>query len=231
MKTGLVIAAATAALALSACGSSDDHDGGTKPRAGIDPSDFVRVVDNPYYPLKPGSLYRYAGEEDGVPETDVVQVTHRTMKILGVPATVVRDRVFKRGRLVESTFDWYTQDRKGNVWYFGEDTKELDGHGRVKNREGSWQAGVDGAKPGIFMPADPRVGQEFRQEYLKGHAEDHFRVVSASRHALRTEEWSPLEPEVLDAKYYVRGVGTVREKSLKGGDERLDLVSRKLPKR
>jgi hypothetical protein len=105
----------------------------------------------------------------------------------------------------------------------------------VTSREGSWQTGRNGARPGIFMPAHPRVGQSFRQEYLKGHAEDHFKVAGlrasvsvpfvSSSHAMRTTEWSPLEPKVLDAKFYVRGIGNVSEKTVKGGDERLELVS------
>ena len=229
-------ALATTAVALAAIGLTACRSGGSaKTAASVDPANFVRTVDNPWFPLRPGSVLRYEGEEDGVPESDVVEVTNRTKDILGVHATVVRDRVLKRGRVVESTYDWYAQDRAGNVWYFGEDTAELGRSGKVTSRAGSWQAGVHGAKPGIFMPANPRVGQSFRQEYLKGQAEDHFRVARldtsvkvpfvSSAHALRTTEWSPLEPKVLDAKYYVRGIGTVREQSLRGGDERLELVS------
>src|SRR5205814_656697 len=133
------------------------------------------------------------------------------------------------------TTDWYAQDRAGNVWYFGEATAELDAHGRVTSTEGSWRAGVNGARAGLFMPAHPRVGQRFRQEYFKGHAEDHFAVLSlaatartpaaSSRHALLTKEWTPLEPGVLDHKLYVRGIGLVKEQSVKGGNERAELVA------
>ena len=136
---------------------------------------------------------------------------------------------------MEDTIDWYAQDRQGNVWYLGEATKELDRKDKVKSREGSWQAGVNGAEAGIFMPAHPKVGQTFRQEYYKGQAEDHFQVLSlnasihvpyiSTRHALKTREWSPLEPGVIDAKYYVRGIGTVHEATVKGGNERLELFS------
>src|SRR5207244_360683 len=120
--------------------------------------------------------------------------------------------------LEERTSDWYAQDEQGNVWYFGEDTAELTPSGKVKNTEGSWEAGKDGAVAGIFMPASPAVGQSGLQEYYKGQAEDHFQVLSltapvhtpgASGNALLTKEWTPLEPNVLDHKYYVRGIGNV----------------------
>src|SRR5207248_3416509 len=137
------------------------------------------------------------------------------------PCVVVQDRLFLAGRLEERTTDWYTQDRQGNVWYFGESTAELDRRGRVTSTEGSWQAGRSGAVPGIYMPANPHVRQSGRQEFYKGHAEDHFRVLDlhasvrvpyvSSRAALLTEEWTPLEPGVLDHKLYVRGIGNVLE--------------------
>jgi hypothetical protein len=227
-----VLAVAASLLALPGCG---DDKSKSKPASRVDRADFVRQVDNPYFPLKPGTTYRYRGEKDGKPALDVFSVTNRTKTILGVKTTVVSDRLYLAGKLEEVTSDWYTQDTRGNVWYFGEATKELDASGRVKSREGSWQAGVNGARGGIFMPAHPKVGQTFRQEYYKGHAEDHFKVLSrdapikvpygSSRHALKTKEWTPLEPGVVDAKYYLRGVGTALEASVKGGNERLELVS------
>lgn len=163
-------------------------------------------------------------------------VTHAIKRILGVPNVVVKDRFYLDGKLEETTTDWYTQSRKGDVWYFGEQTAELDAKGRVTSREGSWQAGVDGARPGIYMPAHPAVGQTLRQEYYRGHAEDHFTVVDlaakvkvpyvSSSRALRTTERTPLEPGVLDSKLYVRGIGTALETQLKGpGHEHLELVS------
>ena len=199
------------------------------------PAAFVARVDNRWFPLVPGTVYVYHGIKDGKPSRDVVRVTDATRTILGVKATSVRDDLYVEGRLEERTTDWYAQDRAGNVWYLGEDTAELDARGRVTSREGSWLAGVHGARPGIYMPARPVVGSSGRQEYLKGHAEDHFRVVSldatvsapalSSTHALLTEEWTPLEPGVLDHKLYVRGVGTVFEQTEKGGNERAELVS------
>jgi hypothetical protein len=208
------------ALALCACGTSSQA-----APTGIQPGDFVRVVDNPWFPLKTGSVWRYKGVKDGKRSRDVVKVTGATKTILGVTTTAVSDRLYEHGRLEERTTDWYTQDRKGNVWYFGENTAELDSHGKVKSTEGTWQAGVNGAEPGIYMPAHPHPGQTGRQEFYKGHAEDHFRVLRRTRSALLTEEWTPLEPGVIDHKHYRRGVGTVLEETVKGGVERNVLVS------
>jgi hypothetical protein len=203
------------------------------------PSQFVGRIDNPWFPLVPGTRYVYSGVKDGKPSRDVVVVTHGTRTILGVRATAVRDLLSLSGRLAERTTDWYAQDRAGNVWYLGEATAELDRSGRVTSREGSWVAGVDGARAGIYMPAAPAIGVAGRQEYLVGHAEDHFRVVALHAHvatpkvtstkALLTEEWTPLEPGVLDHKFYVRGIGTVLEQTVRGGDERNALVSVQFP--
>ena len=129
------------------------------------------------------------------------------------------------GKLRERTTDWYSQDARANVWYFGEQTAELDRRGRVVSSEGTWQAGVHGARPGVFMPARPRVGQSFAQEHAKGVAEDHFRVVAVGATKLETREWTPLEPGVLDKKVYASGTGTALEQTVKGGDEFLKLVA------
>ena len=198
-------------------------------------SGFSPNVTNPWFPLRPGSVYRYRGEKDGQPSRDVMTVTHRTRMIDGARCVAVSDLLYLRGRLGERTTDYYTQDAKGNVWYFGEKTAELDARGHVTSTSGSWMAGVHGAKPGIFMFAHPRPGLSARQEYLKGEAEDHFKVVSMRqtavvpyrtfRGAMLTKEWTPLEPGVIDHKYYVRGIGTVLEQTVKGGNERNELVS------
>jgi len=182
-------------------------------------------VDNPWFPLKPGTVLRYRGTDSGTPTRDILVVTAKTRRVPGGRARVVHDRVFQHGRVAEDTLDLYAQDRSGNVWYFGEATKELDAHGNVTSREGSWMAGRNGAKPGVFMPAHPRVGQSFRQEYYKGHAEDHFKIVSLKGNLMTTHEWTPLEPRVLDRKVYKRGIGTTREASIRGGREYLHLVS------
>ena len=203
--------------------------------AGSRPAGFSARVDNPWYPLKPGSVYVYRGVKDGEPAREVMTVTHRTRVIDGAPCVVVSDLLYLSGRLEERTIDWYTQDAKGNVWYFGERTAEIDRNGKVKSTAGSWTAGVDGARPGIFMFARPRPGRWARQEYYKGQAEDHFQVVSmrtsvrvpylSTSRAMLTKEWTPLEPGVIDHKYYVRGIGTVLEQTAKGPLERNELVS------
>ena len=218
--------AALAALALLAagCGSSGggSHDA------------FSANVTNRWFPLRPGSVYTYRGVKDGAPSREVMTVTHRTRTIDGARSIVVKDLLYLHGKLEERTRDYYSQDSDGNVWCFGEDNAELDPNGHVKTREGTWHAGVDGAKPGIFMYAHPAVGQSARQEFLKGEAEDHFEVLRrgvavtvpfmAFSGTMLTKEWTPLEPGVLDHKYYAAGIGTVLEQTVKGGDERNELV-------
>lgn len=199
------------------------------------PSEFAAQVTNPWFPLRPGTVYVYRGHKDGEPSRDVLEVTRETKTILGVRATVVSDKLYLRGKIEERTHDWYAQDRAGNVWYLGEATAELNPNGSVKTREGSWQAGVDDARAGIFMPAHPHRGQSGIQELYKGEAEDHFRVLSlsasahtpaaSSNHALLTREWTPLEPGVVDHKLYVKGIGTVLEETVQGGDELNELVA------
>jgi hypothetical protein len=203
----------------------------------LSPGDFVTGVDNPWFPLRPGSEYRYIGLKDKVKTVDVVKVTDKTKRILGVATTVVHDVVRVNGRPEEETNDYYAQDRQGNVWYFGEATKTLNSQGKTVSTEGSFQAGVNGERAGVLIPGHPHVGQVARQEFSKGEAEDHFKVLDlnarvsvpfvSTRHALRTREWTPLEPGVVDNKYYVRGIGTVREIAVKGPVERLRLVSYK----
>jgi len=193
-------------------------------------------VTNPWFPLRPGTEWVYSGTKDGKPTRDVVEVTQRTILIQGARCVVVSDRLYEAGKLEERTSDYYTQDRAGNVWYFGEDTAELNAAGKVISTEGTWRAGRDGARAGIYMPARPRPGQTGRQEFYRGQAEDHFRVVSlqatvrvpyvSSKAALETREWTPLEPGTLDQKVYVRGIGTVKEASLKGPVERAVLVAK-----
>src|SRR5262245_28772233 len=189
------------AVALAAgCGSSDKT---TTTSTTAKRSGFSANVTNPWFPLRPGSVYRYRGVKDGEPSREVMTVTQRTKTIDGATCVVVSDLLYIRGKLEERTEDYYTQDASGNVWYFGERTAELDEHGNVKNTSGSWMAGVQGAKPGIFMFARPRVGQSARQEYLKGEAEDHFQIVAKGvvatvpfktfRGAMLTKEWTRSE--------------------------------------
>src|SRR5690242_15062423 len=144
--------------------------------------DFVRTVDNPWFPLEPGTVLVYKGEDEGVAARDVFRVTRAKKLIEGIRATVVFDRVFERGRVVERTHDYYARDRAGDVWYLGEDTATLKPDGRVDSREGTFRAGRDGARAGIFMPAHPRVGVGGWQEYYVGHAQDRYVVRSLNVH-------------------------------------------------
>jgi hypothetical protein len=200
----------------------------------IDTGAFTADVDNPRFPLVVGRTLVYSGAKDGKTAIDLFHASRRTRVIDGVRTRVVEDRLFLDGVLEERTSDYYAQDDCGNVWYFGEDTAELDGHGNVTGTEGSFHAGVDGAQPGVFMQASPEVGRRFRQEWYAGHAEDTYKVIGLSEpvrvafgsfpHALRTAETTALEPGVLDNKLYVRGIGEVVEKAIKGPREKLVLV-------
>ena len=186
---------------------------------------FTPHVSNPWFPLRTGTTYVYAGEKDGKQSRDVVTVTATTKTFAGMRCRKVKDHLYLNGRLEERTADWYSQDRAGNVWYCGETTAELDAKGHVTTREGSWRAGVDGARAGVLVPAHPRVGQRGQQEFFPGHAEDRFQVLSVSRGELLTKEWTPLEPGTVDHKLYRHGTGLVKEETVKGGNERDALVS------
>ena len=203
----------------------------------INPADFTTTIDNRYFPLKPGTTFVYEGtvteNHQDTTERDEMAVTHGTKQIMGVECVEVNDKVWEEGKLIEQTFDWYAQDEEGNVWYFGEDSKELE-NGKVTSTKGSWEAGKDGAKPGIIMQAHPKVGQTYRQEYYKGEAEDMALVLDVNgsakvpygsfNHVLVTKDWNPLEPSLLEHKYYAAGVGNVMEISVKGPPERIELV-------
>lgn len=193
---------------------------------------FVPRITNPYLPLTPGSVWVYTGLKDGQTQRDVVTATHKTKTILGIRATVVTDVATHGTTVLERTTDWYAQDVHGNVWYLGERTAAYE-HGQV-DHSGSWEAGVDGAKPGIVMTAHPQVGDTHRQEYLRGEAEDQYWLVDLAQHvktpfvttshAALTLEWTRLEPGVIDRKYYVRGIGLVAELSAQGPQETARLV-------
>jgi hypothetical protein len=201
----------------------------------IDPASFVSGVDNRYWPLKPGSKWRYEGDIDGTPEVVTVEVLVETKEVLGITCVVVRDEVSSNGETIELTFDWYAQDVHGNVWYFGEDSKEYE-NGVVVGTTGSWEAGVDGAQPGIVMPADPaKVAGTYRQEFYAGEAEDLAKVLDAGasvttrfgslEDVLVTEEWTPLEPEIREHKFYAPDIGFVMEEVVQGGSGSVELVS------
>jgi hypothetical protein len=213
-------------LLAAGCGSGEDRPARSAPEpAGLGPR-----IDNPYWPMAPGSRWVYRDGRQRI----VVTVLGRTRQVAGAQARVVHDRVTENGMLVEDTYDWYGQDRRGNVWYLGEDTREYE-NGRVVSTEGSWEAGVDGARAGIIMPARPRVGMRYRQEYYAGHAEDKGEVlylrerveVPAGRYrrVLVTRDWTPLEPNVVEHKFYARRVGPVLTLGISGGAAREELVS------
>ena len=201
----------------------------------LDPADFLVNIDNPYWPMSPGSRWVYRETDEGTEKRVEVTVTDRTKKIAnGVEARVVHDVVTEDGELVEVTDDWYAQDKAGNVWYLGEDTAEYE-NGKVTTRSGSFEAGVDGAQAGIIMPANPRDGMAYRQEYYKGEAEDRAEVLSTEEQvevpfgyfegALMTKDLVPLEPKVSEYKLYARDVGPVLTVKTSGGSGREELVS------
>ena len=202
----------------------------------IDPSNFGSTIDNRWFPLKPGTTFHYRGvaENGRTPQTDVETVTHQTKQIMGVTSTVVRDTVSQNGQPVERTFDWYAQDREGNVWYMGEDSREMR-HGRFVRVGDSWTGGANGAQPGIIMPANPQRGEAYRQEYYPGHALDQARVLGSGgpvtvpngsyKSTLLTDETAPkLDPGVHEHKYYVAGVGDIKEQTVAGNHEEIKLV-------
>jgi len=195
----------------------------------IEPGAFVAAVDNPLYPLIPGTVFTYGADA----ETVVVTVTADTKEILGVTCTVVHDVASEDGEVIENTYDWFAQDTAGSVWYFGEYTEELV-DGEVVDTAGSWEAGVDGAKPGIIIPAQPVVGMEYRQEYYACEAEDMGEILALDASAtvpfgtftgcLKTRDFTPLEPDVNENKYYAPGVGLVLAANANGSG-REELVS------
>lgn len=196
----------------------------------LDPADFSSTIDHPYWPMKPGSTWVY---REGASRVEVT-VTDRSREIMGIEARVVHDVVTEDGKLVEDTLDWYAQDRWGNVWYLGEATTEYE-QGKPPSTAGSWEAGVDGAQPGILLPAKPEPGMAYRQEYYEGEAEDRARIISVEQHAsvpfgsfdhvVLTEDTTPLEPDLVERKYYARGVGPVLAVTVAGGSGREELVS------
>jgi hypothetical protein len=204
-------------------------------RVELDPADFSADIDNRYWPMKPGTRWTYREiDEEGTQLEVVVTATSETKRIAnGVTARVVRDTVTEDGEVVEDTFDWYAQDDQGNVWYLGENTAEFE-HGRLTTRAGSFEAGVDGAEPGIIMPAHPADGLRYRQEYYAGEAEDNGEILAVGEQvqvpaghytdALLTKDTNGLEPKLLEFKMYAPGVGPVLALGVSGGGDREELL-------
>ncbi|MCZ7629860.1 MAG: hypothetical protein M5U19_12775 [Microthrixaceae bacterium] len=211
----------------------DPGDGGDYAPS-LDPADFVAGIDNPYLPFTPGSTWTYLGDSDGRTERVEVEVLSETRDIGGIEATVVRDTVYVDGEMVEDTYDWFAQDRDGSVWYLGEDTHEYE-DGVAVNANGAWEHGVDGAVAGMVMPAAPTVGDSYRQEYYEGEAEDMAEVLEVGvarsieageyHDVVVTEDWTPLEPEVVEQKWYARGVGNIYSTHTRGKAGTVELVA------
>jgi len=243
LAASFVLTVAVVLGGLAACGE-DGSDSGDEPRRSLprgdepvdlDPADFTADIDHPYLPMEPGTrwTYREVDEEGNVVEVVVVVTTETKTVANGITARVVRDTVREDGEIVEDTRDWFAQDEDGNVWYLGEDTAEFE-DGALVSHEGAWEAGVDGALPGIILPADPRPGMAYRQEYLAGEAEDNGRILAVGEDVevragsfddvLRTEDTNALEPDVVEHKYYARGVGLVLTVDVQGGSGREELI-------
>jgi hypothetical protein len=200
----------------------------------LNPKDFVRVINNPYYPLPVGRTLIYRGIKDGKTQIDRVHVTRRTKMLEGIRATTVTDVSTHSGKLLEKTTDWYAQDKHGNVWYLGENTAAYLPNGKV-DRSGSWQAGVKDAEPGIIMLANPQIPDAYRQEYQKGNAEDTAWItrrggsvktaLGTLHRTLTSLEFTVLEPGIIDQKIYARGIGIVVEQAVRGPVEFAKLVS------
>lgn len=246
LKRQMIASGIALALLLTACGG-DGNKGGEESALGaglpqgaepvnLSPSEFTVDIDNPYWPMRPGSRWVYReSDARGAVQRVVVTVTERTKSIAnGIEARVVHDVVSQGGAPVEVTDDWYAQDSDGNVWYLGEATAEYE-NGKVVSTEGSWEAGVDGAQPGVIMPADPRPGLAYRQEHYAGEAEDRAEVLSVDEQAevpfghftdvLLTKDLVPLEPRVLEYKLYAPGVGPVLILDVSGAAGREELIS------
>ena len=244
-RIAITLAVLGAAFALAACGDDDGGDGSAtsgsdlpqgSEQVDLDPADFTTEITNPYWPMEPGSKWVYREtDEEGTVQRVVVTVTDRTKQIAnGIEARVVHDVVSEDGEPVEITDDWYAQDAEGSIWYMGEATAEYE-NGKVTTRAGSFEAGVEGAQPGIIMPAEPEVGQTYRQEYYEGKAEDEGAVLSLDAQAevpyghfpqvLMTQDTNPLEPKVFELKFYARDLGPVLAASMSGGSDREELLS------
>jgi hypothetical protein len=198
----------------------------------IDPANFVAGVTNKYFPLKPGKVYNYEGNNGTTQDTVTATNEHKT--ILGVQTMTTKDTVLIDGKLHDDTLNWYAQDKEGNVWYFGKDTKEYQ-NGKVVSTEGTWEAGVNGAKPGIIMQANPQIGGPIFQEYYQNHAEDQFQVLSTNESltlpigkyegCIKTKEWTRLDPGIVEHKVFCPEIGFAQSTMVQGGNDFSQLIS------
>ena len=188
-------------------------------------------IDNKYFPLKPGTTMIYNGSSDGDPTRDVFAVSNETKEILGIPTRVIHDDGYVKDKHEEMTNDWFAQDDQGNIWYMGEFTTDLS---NKKSHEGSWEAGVKGARAGIIMEAIPKVGDTYNQEFSKGVSEDKGSVLSLNEkvsvpygsfsNVLKTKDFSPLEPKIVENKYYAQNIGEIKALNVKGEQEKETLI-------
>jgi hypothetical protein len=228
------VGAAIAVAAIAALWASNASAAGQPSSPTFDPDNFVAIVNNPYYPLPVGRTLVYSGVKDGQTQRDTVTITNQTKVILGVTATVVSDVADHNGAILEKTSDWYAQDKQGNVWYLGEDTVHYLANGKG-DTSGSWEAGVNGAVPGIIMEANPQIPDAYRQELFAGEAEDTAWIVDRGgtvsvpygkvKNVLTTLEATRLEPGAYDQKVYGPGLGIILEQSLSGPNEYAKLES------
>ncbi|MEA2123275.1 MAG: hypothetical protein QOI80_57 [Solirubrobacteraceae bacterium] len=238
MRRIAVIAAVTGITACVGAAGAGGATGGLpqgSDHVELDPADFTTKITNPYWPMRPGSSWRFRETTPGGrPSKVVIKVTSRTKQMPnGVTARVVRDTHTEHGTLVEDTFDYYAQDSHGNIWYLGELSKQYE-HGKFKRSAGSFEAGAGGAEAGIAIPAAPVRGLKYRHEYLQGEAEDRASVISLHEQVgvpaghysdvLMTRDDNPVDPRVLEYKFFARGVGPVLEFGVSGGNDRTDLV-------
>lgn len=206
-------------------------------RVDVTPGNFPTptTIDNPYYPLTPGTRHVYEGTGADGPEQIVKEILRETKTIMGVKTVVMHDYVTRNGKLYEDTYDWFAQDKDGNVWYFGEATKKLDDKtGQLTSTAGAWEAGVKGAQPGIVMKAKPAVGQSFFQEYAKGEAEDQADVIKVGEtvttkagtysDTFRTKDYTALDTSAVENKLYARGIGFVFVEHVVGPPGKIELV-------
>jgi hypothetical protein len=232
-----LLAAMAAAGLLAGCTSGGATTSTNLPQASeavsLDPADFTVNITNKYWPMKPGDTYVYEEKDyDGHVSRSDLTVLQQTATINGIQCRVVHDLVTSDGQTIEDTTDWYAQDSAGNLWYLGEKTTEFE-NGKPSTH-GSWTAGQDGAQPGILLPAAPKTGMSFRQEYRKDEAEDRSRVLSTDERvqvptgtyqgAMLTRDTTPLEPDLVELKWYVPGVGPVLTLTPAGEASRQHLV-------
>ncbi|HKW13897.1 MAG TPA: hypothetical protein VJS69_05370 [Candidatus Krumholzibacteria bacterium] len=231
MKRTTFVAGACAVIA--ACMACNDFM--TEPyHVTVDPANFVAGINNPYYPLTPGKRLRYEGEATDGHETNIVTVSNQTYNILGVTCTVVEDTVLVDGEMIEATTDWFAQDTGGSVWYMGEASRSYE-NGKLASTEGSWEAGKNGALPGVIMYGSPKPGGPYRQEFQAGVAEDRGQVIATNAtvtvpygtftNCIKTEEWSDIEPGLVEYKFYAKNVGVVRSVSVMGEQDDSKLVA------